>query len=110
MGFATVLNSRFDLALENCDVLLGRVINSFDLLPSILSFEFEIFIRLVTGLLLKLFNFSHFRSVPAVYISQLIEQGFDHGGDRWGNINSANIHSCWINGFSLAQNNILQRV
>src|SRR3954471_13627976 len=41
-------------------------------------------------------------------ISQLIVQVLDHGGDRWRNICRANIHGCWINGFSLAPNDFVQ--
>src|SRR3954462_10296444 len=108
MGLAAIFNGRANPTLKDCYVLLGRNIDRFNLLPSIFSFGLEIFISFITGLFLKFLNLSSLRSIPAVQITQLIVQGFDHGRDRGWNISGSNINSCWINSFGLAPNDFMQ--
>jgi len=107
VGLATVFNGRANPALKHRDILLGGGIDSFDLLPGSFCFGLEIFISFFFGLLLELDNLGSFRSIPAMQISQLIVQSFDHGSDRGRNVGSANVNRLGINSFGHAPDQIM---
>src|SRR4051812_41748206 len=64
MGLAAIFNGRANPTLKDCYVLLGLNIDRFNLFPSIFGFGLEIFIRFITGLLLKFLNLCNLRSIP----------------------------------------------